>query len=85
MLKKAGFTHFKIQTLGFNPLEVVNTYRNRLRRKNQENNHFDRNEASYALNESLTKSPLKQKIKNLLNGTLSLFNIGDSLKIKAVK
>lgn len=85
MLKEAGFSKFEIQAYGFNPLEVINTYRNRLRRNNSENNFFYRVETGYALNEGLTKSPVRQKIKNLLNGTLNFLSLGDSLKIKAIK
>ena len=86
VLEKAGFSRLDIQTLGFNPLEVVNTYRNRLGKKTEaEKIDFNRVETGYALNESLTKSPSRQKVKNLLNGTLNVLSIGDSLKIKAVK
>lgn len=86
MIKKAGFSQMKIQTFGFNPLEVVNTYRNRLGTTSKEKKAtFNRVGTGYVLNESLTKSPVRQKIKNLLNGTLNFLSIGDSLKIKAVK
>lgn len=86
MLGKAGFSSFRVQTYGFNPLEVADTFRRRLS-KNDENKEagFDRVTAGYELNESLTKNPARQKIKNLLNGTLNFFSVGDSLKIKAVK
>jgi SAM-dependent methyltransferase len=86
IMKKAGFSQVKIQTSGFNPFEVINTFRSRLgagSRKKEE--IFNRVGAGYALNESLTKSPVRQKIKNLLNGTLDFCGVGDSLKIKAVK
>lgn len=86
MLKKAGFSQSNIQTLGFNPLEVMNTFRNRLSRDSKEEKaNFNRRGTSYTLNENLTKSPARQKIKNLLNGALNSLGVGDSLKIKAVK
>ncbi|HEY0428215.1 MAG TPA: class I SAM-dependent methyltransferase [Pyrinomonadaceae bacterium] len=86
MFEKAGFSDLKIQTFGFNPLEIINTYRSRLNRKNEaEKTDFNRVGTSYALNEGLTKNSARQKIKNLLNGTLNFLSIGDSLKIKAVK
>lgn len=86
MLKKAGFSQVTIQTSGFNPFEAINNFRSRLEggdRKPKEN--FDRVGAGYALNESLTKSPVRRTIKNLLNGTLNFLSVGDSLKIRAVK
>ncbi len=85
MLKKSGFSSFKIQTSGFSPMEVADTYRKRWRGNSSQGKSFSRVEADYALNESLTKSPGRQKIKNVLNGTLNFLSIGDSLKIKAVK
>ena len=86
MLKKAGFSHSKIQTFGFNPMETANTFRRRFSRKNgDEKADFDRVGTGYTLNESLTKNSARQKIKNLLNGTLNVLSVGDSLKIKAVK
>ena len=85
MLNKSGFSSFKIQTFGFNPVEIVSIYRKRWRGNSEENATFNRVETDYALNESLTKSPGRQKIKNVLNGTLDFLSIGDSLKIKAIK
>ena len=86
MLGKAGFSSFTIQTFGFNPLEVTDTFRRRLGKNNgAKEAGFNRVATSYELNESLTKNPARQKIKNLLNGTLNFFSVGDSLKIKAVK
>lgn len=86
MLEKAGFSRSNIQTYGFNPLEVVNTFRTRFGKNGEaQENAFNRVETGYALNESLTKNGTRQKIKNLLNGTLNFLSVGDSLKIKAVK
>lgn len=86
MLDEAGFSAFEIQTLGFNPFEIIDTYRKRLKRKGAEEEvSFNRVETAYDLNEQLTRDPIRQKIKNLLNGTLNIFGVGDSIKIKAVK
>lgn len=86
MLKKAGFSHSSIKAFGFNPLEVADTFRNRLNKnKKSETDNFNRVETGYALNESLTKNPARQKVKNLLNETLNFLSVGDSLKIKAIK
>ena len=85
MLKKAGFSKYKVQAFSFNPFEVVSTYRRRLRGQSRSENNFNRVETGYELNESLTKSPARQKIKSLLNETLNFLSVGDSLKIKAVK
>lgn len=86
MLKRAGFAQSKIKTYGFNPLEVADTFRNRLKINKKSNTEvFNRVETGYILNESLTKNPARQKIKNLLNESLNFLSVGDSLKIKAVK
>lgn len=86
MVKKAGFSQVKIQTSGFNPFEAVNNFRSRLGAGGGEKEEtFNRVCTGYALNESLTKSPVRRTIKNLLNGTLDFCGVGDSLKIKAVK
>ncbi len=86
MLKKSGFSQSSIQTFGFNPMEVTNTFRSRLGRSGGvEKADFNRVGTGYALNESLTKSATRRRIKNLLNGALNFLSVGDSLKIKAVK
>lgn len=85
IIKKAGFSQLKIQTFGFNPFEIIDTIW-RLATNGREKKHtFNRVGTGYALNESLTKSPVRQRIKNLLNGTLDFLSVGDSLKIKAIK
>ena len=74
MLEKAGFSSFNIQTFGFNPLEVADTFRRRLGKNDEKKEAgFNRVATSYELNESLTKNPARQKIKNLLNRTLNFF------------
>jgi 2-polyprenyl-3-methyl-5-hydroxy-6-metoxy-1,4-benzoquinol methylase len=79
MLKTAGFTHIKLQTHGVNPMEIVRYYRP----QKDQGEKFDRVNTYYKLNENLTKSPTRQKIKDLLNGTLNVLQVGDCLKIFA--
>lgn len=79
MLKKAGFSDIKLQTHGTNPVEIINYFRP------QKDAGFDRVQTSYQINEGLESSPLKKTVKNVLNQTLNLAQIGDSLKIYARK
>ncbi len=79
MLKTAGFSDIKLKTHGTNPAEIARYYRP----QNENSDNFNRVEAGYRLNESLTKSPARQKIKNLLNDTLNVLQIGDYMKIFA--
>lgn len=81
MLKKAGFSHINLRTHGTNPLEIINHFR----QPNKERGDFSRVESGYDLNENLEKGPVRKKIKSLLNQTLNLAQIGDSLKIYAQK
>ena len=81
MLKNAGFIKVKILTTALNPAEIVNYYRSP--KKSGEN--FNRVSAGYELNEKLTSSPFRKRIKDGLNKALNLFELGDSLKIFAQK
>jgi len=81
MLKKAGFSSIRFQTLGLNPSEILNFYR----RRTTPEGPFDRVGTSYALNEKMTRSPARKLVKGGLNMMLDVLQIGDSLKIFAVK
>lgn len=81
MLKKAGFSKIKLKTSGLNPIEIIHHFR----KHDKAESEFDRVQTGYQLNEGLTKSKSRQKIKSLLNGTLNILQIGDSLKIYAQK
>jgi SAM-dependent methyltransferase len=81
MLKNAGFSSVKFRTLGLNPLELLNYIRN----GRQPNKGFDRVQTGYKLNESLTNSRFRKKVKAALNLGLDKMRIGDSLKIFAEK
>jgi hypothetical protein len=82
MLEKAGFSKIKLRTFGVDPMEIIHHFRNSGKKNGAE---FDRVMSGYQLNESLTKNKTRQKIKSLLNGTLNILQIGDSLKIYAQK
>jgi SAM-dependent methyltransferase len=75
MLEKCGFT-CEIETRGFNPTEVLGVWRGA---------EVDRVATGCALNENLTGSSYGRILKSIVNYSLNLTNLGDSLKIKAVK
>ncbi|MFN0277447.1 MAG: class I SAM-dependent methyltransferase [Pyrinomonadaceae bacterium] len=81
MLRNAGFENVKILATALNPAEIVNYYRSP--KKGVEN--FNRVGTGYELNEQLTKSQFRRRIKDGLNQGLNLFQLGDSLKIFAQK
>jgi len=79
MLESAGFSSVKFKTFGINSAEISDHYRSR----KGDNQPFNRVEAAYKLNESLTRSPIRKLVKGGLNEALSVLGIGDSLKIYA--
>lgn len=79
LLKRAGFSRIRFQTLGLNPSEIIAHFR----RAPAESMGFDRVQTAYQLNEKLSSSPLRKTVKNVLNGSLNLLGIGDSMKIYA--
>lgn len=81
MLKKAGFDKVKMFTTALNPAEIVNYYRS----SEAGTENFNRVGKGYELNEQLTKSPFRKRVKGSLNSILNLFQLGDSLKIFAQK
>jgi len=83
MLSKSGFSLVELKTYGFNPMEVMNKYKSKFSQKRGVSSEFNRLETGYQLNESLSKSRARQKLKDVLNDTLNTLNIGDSLKIFA--
>ncbi len=46
---------------------------------------FNRVGSTYKLNAALTSNASRRAIKNLVNQTLNLARLGDSLKIQAIK
>jgi SAM-dependent methyltransferase len=73
------FSSVKVLTHAFNPSEVIAHFRNR------DPSSFDRVSAGYSINEQLSSSRPKKLVKIILNGTLNVLGIGDSLKIFAIK
>jgi SAM-dependent methyltransferase len=81
MLHHAGFASVQLKTHGINPLDIINYYRS----GSVEISGFDRVEAGYALNESMTKNPTRKAIKRAINELLNVSRLGDSFKIYATK
>lgn len=81
-LKRNGFTAQKIRTEGFNPIEILNSFRTKT---TETEAPVHRNEAGFALNEAFTSSPLRRAVKSTINQGLSLFKLGDGIKIWAIK
>lgn len=79
MLENAGFSKITLRTFGLNPMEIAEHFRSRP----ASNQSFDRVQTSYQLNEGFSKSPMRRRVKGLLNNSLDLMRIGDSLKIYA--
>jgi len=91
MLRRAGFGTIQIKTHGLNPFEILHALRGKtdvqaiIETETPPEKTFDRVQTSYALNESLTSSPLRRAVKSALNETLSALRLGDSLKVRAIK
>lgn len=81
MLAKVGFHDLNIQTLGMNPSELINHYRDGRNKEEQ----FDRVTAGYELNKKMTGSRSGKLIKSMVNILLDSLQLGDSLKIYAQK
>lgn len=81
MLRDAGFRNSIIKTHGTNPFEILGHFRP----TKAEESGFDRVKTAYALNEELTKTPVRKIVKKLINQSLNLTGLGDSLKIYAIK
>lgn len=81
-LRRNNFTTQKIQTTGFNPIEIISKYRKTAK---ADGAPIHRNEAAFALNETFTSSPWRQAVKLTINQGLSLLKLGDGIKIWAVK
>lgn len=80
MLRNAGFAKIEMKTHGLNPTEILNRFRS----KSDKGADFNRVDAAYELNASLSASPIKRLVKTSLNGMLNFSKFGDSLKIFAV-
>lgn len=88
MLRAAGFRRVRVVAEGVNPYEIMQTLRRPQSSGNGasvEGSGLERVEASYELNENLSKSPVRRALKNTANGLLRLSRLGDSIKIFAEK
>jgi len=74
LLKETGFSRFNIAMHGFNPSELFTP-----------KTGDERVASGYQLNEQLTSTPGRTRIKSAINFGLNITRLGDSLKIRAVK
>ena len=79
-LARTGFQVRQIRTEGLNPSEMLQRLRPRSPAATG-----SRNQTGSALNEKLSSSPYRRKLKAGINQCLSLFKVGDSLKAWAVR
>jgi SAM-dependent methyltransferase len=85
MCRQAGFNDAAIKTHGFAPGEIMHYYKRAKRGSASDATAHDTLGSGYALNEQLTRTPLRRFVKSTLNATLNAFKLGDSLKIFARK
>jgi SAM-dependent methyltransferase len=90
LLTGEGLHKIRVATHGTNPYEIVHGMRRRVRQTVPNTNGsvaepFERVESSYQLNEALRKGAAGRLLKVMLNKSLNLVRLGDSLKIRAEK
>lgn len=90
MLSASGFGRVRVVSEGVNPYEIMQGLRSNSQSSGNgassvEGSGLERVEASYELNENLSKSPVRRALKNTANGLLRLSRLGDSIKIFAEK
>jgi 2-polyprenyl-3-methyl-5-hydroxy-6-metoxy-1,4-benzoquinol methylase len=78
-LARAGFAVQAVRTDGFNPFEIVD------RLRGPRSAAPSRNSAGFAMNEAFSSSSLRRGLKRGINCLLSLFRLGDTLKVLAVR
>ncbi len=81
-LERNHFTTMKIRTEGLNPVEILSKVRNS---PDQTTVTINRNTAGFALNETFTRSSWRRAVKSTINHGLSLFRLGDGIKVWAIK
>lgn len=79
-LTRVGFQLRQVRTEGFNPCEILARFRSEGRAAEP----VDRNQTAFALNNALSSSPWRRSLKIAANRCLSVFRLGDSLKVQAV-
>lgn len=80
ILQRVGFEKIRIQTHGLNPTDLIARFRHKRAAVASE-----RNQLGGSLNQALTCSPMRLRIKNAINGCLNVSRIGDGLKVTATK
>ncbi len=78
-LRRNGLRPQRIRTEGLNPSEVLSG----LRRSGGPS--LSRNQTGLKLNETFSSSPFRLRLKACINRCLSMFQLGDSLKILATR
>lgn len=79
-LARNGLRPARIRTEGLNPSEIVRRLRPR-----RSGPAPSRNEAGFKLNETMSSSPWRRRLKTGINCCLSLVRLGDSLKVWATR
>lgn len=82
LLTEMGFVEIRIRSRGLNPYDQLNKIRKVLRIESR-NPLLDRVDFGYNLNEHMTANRWRRSLKALLNGLLSLMNLGDTLVFSA--
>lgn len=88
LLKTIGFSDVHLATHGFNPYEVLQKHRLRSQRHVQadsESTAFNRVATARNLNEKLMRTPFRRTCMQALNAMLSATQLGDRLKIRAIR
>jgi SAM-dependent methyltransferase len=85
LLLDVGFRDIRVKTTGGNPLEIFHALGGKKDVPKTVDQHFDRVETAYQLNESLMKSRPRRALKDLVNGVLNISRLGDTLKIFATR
>jgi SAM-dependent methyltransferase len=80
-LRRAGFAVRRIRTQGLNPSEIRARWGNRASGAGGES----RNDSGLRLNEVFSRNRVRRALKAGANRCLSLFRLGDSLKVYAVR
>lgn len=80
-LVEHGFSVRRIRCEGLNPFEILR----HLHPARASQSSTSRNESGFAMNEALSVTPSRRRLKALANAGLSLMRLGDTLKVWAVR
>lgn len=80
-LGAAGFCVRRVRTHGLNPCELLS----RTFRLRPSDGATSRNQAGLALNQALSRNGLNRSLKTAINACLSMLQLGDSLKVSAIR